>query len=89
MMRDGMEALEITPALMEELGLPNFGPTFSVSCANHGGDGLVGVTQWDAASGTWSLISDFKPTDGEVIGTLVAEDSAAYAAENNIASHCS
>ena len=30
-MRDGMEALVITEARMAELGLPNFGPSFSVS----------------------------------------------------------
>ncbi|MDA0961430.1 MAG: ABC transporter substrate-binding protein [Proteobacteria bacterium] len=88
MMRDGMEALEVTQDLMASLGLPNFGPTFSVSCQNHGGDALVGVTQWDASTGTWSLISDFKPTDQEVINALIEEDSAAYAAENNITPGC-
>lgn len=87
-LRDGMEALEMTEAKMSVLGLPNFGPAFSVSCENHGGDGLVGVTQWDAASGKWSLISDYKPTDGEVIGGLIDEDSGAYAAENNISGNC-
>ena len=84
MMRDGMEALEVTQDLMASLGLPNF----SVSCQNHGGDALVGVTQWDASTGTWSLISDFKPTDQEVINALIEEDSAAYAAENNITPGC-
>ena len=88
MMRDGMEALAMTDERMAELGLAGFGPSFAASCENHGGDGLVGVTQWDASSQTWSLVSDFKPTDAEVIGALVAEDSAAYASENNIASHC-
>ncbi len=88
MMRDGMEALEIDEAKMAELGLPGFGPSFSVSCENHGGDALVGVTQWDASAKTWSLISDFKPTDGDIIGGLIAEDSSAYAAENNIAPNC-
>ncbi|WP_170349610.1 MULTISPECIES: ABC transporter substrate-binding protein [Ruegeria] len=87
-MRDGMEALEMTEEKMAELGLPNFGPTFSVSCKNHGGDALVGVTQWDAANKTWSLISDFKPTDGDVIGALIDEDSAAYASENNLEGRC-
>ncbi|MBO9399195.1 ABC transporter substrate-binding protein [Shimia sp. R9_3] len=87
-MRDGMEALQIDEAKMTALGMPNFGPAFNVSCQNHGGPGLVGVTQWDAANQTWSLISDFKETDGEVIGALVAEDSAAYAAENNIEAAC-
>jgi len=88
MMRDGMEALQIDEAKMTALGMPNFGPAFNVSCENHGGPGLVGVTQWDASSKTWSLISDFKETDGEVIGALIDEDSGAYASENNIAPSC-
>lgn len=87
-MRDGMEALEITEAKMAALGLPNFGPEFSVSCENHGGTGLVGVTQWDASTKSWSLISEFAPTDMDIIGPLIAEDSAAYAAENNIEDNC-
>ena len=84
MMRDGMEALVIDEAKMASLGMPNFGPAFNVSCDNHGGPGLVGVTQWDADSKTWSLISDFKATDTDVIGPLVIEDSEAFATENNL-----
>ena len=87
-MRDGMEALEITEARMKELGMPNFGPSFKVSCENHGGEGLVAVQQWDASAAKWNLISDFKATDKEVIGQLIMEDSSAYAAENNIKSSC-
>ncbi|MDP2517947.1 MAG: ABC transporter substrate-binding protein [Shimia thalassica] len=87
-MRDGMEALEITEEKMAALGLPNFGPSFKVSCQNHGGDGMVGVTQWDASTKTWSLISDFTPSDKDLIDGLIAEDSAAYAAENGIESGC-
>jgi len=88
MMRDGMESLSITEARMTELGMPNFGPAFDVSCENHGGPGLVGMTQWDATSKTWSMISEFAPTDMEVIQPLIDEDSAAYAAENNITPGC-
>ncbi|APE44771.1 ABC transporter permease [Sulfitobacter alexandrii] len=88
MMRDGMEALDITEEKMTELGLPGFGPTFKVSCENHGGNGLVGVTQWDAEAKEWTLISDFSETDAEVVGPLIEEDSAAYAAENNIEPGC-
>ena len=87
-MRDGMEALVITEEKMAALGLPNFGPEFSVSCQNHGGNGLVGVTQWDASAKTWTLISDFAETDQDVLGPLVTEDSTAYAAENNIEPAC-
>lgn len=88
MMRDGMEALSITEDRMAELGMSGFGPTFDVSCENHGGPGLVGVTQWDASAQTWNVISDFKPTDAEVIGALIDEDSAAYASENNLEGRC-
>jgi len=88
MMRDGMEALEITEEKMSALGMPNFGPSFKVSCENHGGPGTGAVQQWDAATGTWSLITDFGPSDMDVIQPLIDADSAAYAAENNIEERC-
>jgi len=88
MMRDAMENLEITEERMAALGMPNFGPAFKVSCENHGGSGLVGVAQWDATAKTWSLVSDFKQSDQDVIAPLIAEDSAAFAAENNIEPQC-
>ncbi len=88
MMRDGMENLVIDEAKMTALGMPNFGPSFSVSCENHGGPGLGAVQQWDATAQKWSLITDFGPSDMEVIGALIAEDSAAFAAENNITPGC-
>ena len=87
-MRNGMEALEITEARMTELGMPGFGPSFKVSCENHGGPGTGAVAQWDASAKTWSLITDFGPSDGDVIGALIEEDSMAYAAENNIELGC-
>ncbi|MFY0693357.1 MAG: ABC transporter substrate-binding protein [Paracoccaceae bacterium] len=88
-MRDGMEALNITEERMAELGLPNFGPAFSVSCENHGGPGLGMVQQWDAAAQKWNLITDMIESDKAVINPLIDEDSAAFAAENNITPGCS
>jgi branched-chain amino acid transport system substrate-binding protein len=88
MMRDGMEALVITEEKMAALGLPNFGPTFSVSCENHGGDGFGAVKQWDAAAGKWTMITDFFQSDQEVINPLIEADSAAYATEANITPRC-
>jgi branched-chain amino acid transport system substrate-binding protein len=88
MMRDGMEALEITEEKLAGLGLPNFGAPFKVSCENHGGPGLAMVQQWDASAGKWNLITDFIAPDMDVIQPLIDEDSAAYAAENNIADGC-
>ncbi len=88
MMRDGMEALEINEEKMTALGMPNFGPSFKVSCMNHGGPGLGGMTQWDAAAQKWNLISDFGPSDMEVIQPLIDADSAAYAKENSLEAGC-
>ncbi|WP_432448138.1 ABC transporter substrate-binding protein [Aliiroseovarius marinus] len=87
-MRDGLEALEITEARMAELGMGGFGPSFTVSCENHGGPGTGAIQQWDAAAGKWALISDFGASDMDVIQPLIDEDSAAYAAENSITERC-
>ena len=88
-MRDGMEALVVTQATMKKLGMPNFGPTFKVSCENHGGPGLVTVNQWDAKAGEWNQITSYGESDMEVIGDLIAEDSSAFAKENKIKEACS
>jgi branched-chain amino acid transport system substrate-binding protein len=88
MMRDAMENLVITEERMAALGMPGFGPEFTVSCANHGGNGLVGVAQWDASAQEWNLVSDFKQSDQELITPLIKEDSMAFAAENNIEPRC-
>lgn len=86
--RDAMEKLNITEERMASLGMPNFGPSFQVSCENHGGNALIAVSQWDASAQTWSLISDYKATDASVIAPLIKEDSEAFAKENNIAPQC-
>jgi len=87
-MRDGMEALVMDAAKMESLGMGGFGPEFAVSCDNHGGNGLGTVTQWDASTEKWSQITDYIQSDTEVLTNLIMEDSAAFAAENNISERC-
>jgi branched-chain amino acid transport system substrate-binding protein len=87
-MRDGMESLSIDNARLEVLGLTGFSPEITVSCENHGGQGLAAVQQWDAKAKKWSLITDFVASDRSVIDPLIAEDSAAYAKENNIEERC-
>jgi branched-chain amino acid transport system substrate-binding protein len=88
MMRDGMANLRITQERLAELGLPNFSAEFEVSCKNHGGSGQAMVQRWDATTQTWNLITDWISSDRELIMELVAADSAAYAAENNITPAC-
>ncbi|MEM7463942.1 MAG: ABC transporter substrate-binding protein [Pseudomonadota bacterium] len=87
-MRDGMEALQLTNDRMAELGIPNFGPEVNVSCENHGGPGLGAIQQWDASAKKWSLITDFVAADREVVDPLIADDSMAFAKENNIDMRC-
>ncbi|MEM9012900.1 MAG: ABC transporter substrate-binding protein [Pseudomonadota bacterium] len=84
MMRDGMEALTVDNARLEELGLGGFGPEIQVSCENHGGPGLGAIAQWDAGAETWSIINDFGPADREIVDALIVADAEAFAAENNI-----
>lgn len=88
MMRDGLENLVVSDESMAAIGLQGFAANFEVSCENHGGPGLGAVQQWDATSQSWSLITDFIAPDMDVIQPLIDADSAAYAAENNIAAQC-
>ncbi len=87
-LRDGMESLEITNARMEELGMGGVGPAFSVSCSDHGGNGLGIVQQWNAGEGKWVALTDYITPDDAVTQPLIDEDAAAFAAENNITPGC-
>lgn len=88
MMRDGMANLVITEKRMKELGLPNFGPPFEVSCQNHGGTGQAMIQEWDANAQQWNMLTDWIMPDRELIMEMVMEDSRAFAAENNITPSC-
>ncbi|KGJ10854.1 ABC transporter permease [Paracoccus versutus] len=87
-LRDGFEALDITPERLAELGLPDFGPEIKMTCDNHGGSGMARLQQWDASAGKWSLITDFTEPDQEVLDPLILEDSEAYAKEAGISPRC-
>ena len=87
-MREGMATLNITNARMEELGMAAIGPEFSVSCQDQGGNGLGIVQQWNAIDKTWVALTDYIAPDDSVTGPLIKEDSAAFAAENNITPGC-
>ncbi|PKP61581.1 MAG: ABC transporter permease, partial [Alphaproteobacteria bacterium HGW-Alphaproteobacteria-8] len=40
--------------------------------------------QWDATAQKWTIITDYIAADRDVVDPLIAEDSAAFAAENAI-----
>jgi branched-chain amino acid transport system substrate-binding protein len=83
-MRDGMEALTIDAARLEELGMTGFGPEITVTCANHRGPGVGLMTQWDAEAKTWVKLTDFIAADEDVIQPLIDEDAAAFRAEAGV-----
>jgi len=87
-LRDGFEALDITPDRLKEIGLPDFGPEIKMSCDNHGGSGMARLQQWDANAKKWSLITEFTEPDQDVLNPLIQEDSEAYAKESGITPRC-
>lgn len=86
--REGFEALEISPERLAELGLPDFGPEITMTCDNHGGSGMARLQQWDASAGQWNLITDFTEPDQDVLQPLITEDSEAYAREAGLTPRC-
>ncbi|PCD76311.1 ABC transporter substrate-binding protein [Pseudothioclava arenosa] len=86
--RDGFENLNLTEERLTELGLPGFAQPITATCADHGGPGSGMLFSWDAAGKKWNAASDWIQSDGELIDALVAEDSAAFAAETNTAERC-
>lgn len=82
--RDGFEALNVDAKRLAVLGLEGFTYPVKITCENHQGPGKVALQQWDAKEKKWNFASDFYTPDSDVVGKLIAEDSANYAAENNI-----
>jgi branched-chain amino acid transport system substrate-binding protein len=84
MVRDGLEALDLTEARLTELGLPGFTIPVKITCDNHAGPRKVAIQQWDASAKKWTMVTDFYDTMNDIVDPLIEEDSGAYAAENNI-----
>lgn len=84
MMRDGMEALDISEETLASIGFEGFVPPFAVSCANHGGQGLVAVNEWDPRLRGWRQITEYYEPDAQLIGGLITADADKFAAENGI-----
>ena len=79
--RDGFEALEITEAMLEKLGMKGMTYPIKISCANHSGPGLVGLQRDGKA---WKVASKYYEPDRDVVGALIKEDATQFATENKI-----
>lgn len=81
--RDGYEALDITDAKLEELGILGMSAPFKMSCAKHDGSEKFRMMQWDGTK--FQMVSDWVPApDPAFIRKLIEGSAAKYAAENNI-----
>ncbi len=80
--RWGLENLDLTEARLKELGLEGFTLPVKVSCADHETGGPIIIQQWDGSK--WSMVSDWIPTNREVVRPMIEEAAAAYAKENSI-----
>ncbi|MEL6126934.1 MAG: ABC transporter substrate-binding protein [Pseudomonadota bacterium] len=77
--RDGFENLSMDDAKFLELGMEGFTPPMQITCDDHGGGGLVAVTQWSALDRSWKQITDYYAPDSALIEPQVAALSAAFA----------
>ncbi len=84
MVRDGLEALDITKDRLKQLGFEGLVEPVKVTCANHEGPARGAIQQWDATAGKWKLITGYFDSDRSIIDPLIQADSEQYATENNI-----
>lgn len=84
MVRDGHEKMVMKASDFNEIGMEGFLPGLEVSCANHAGEGLVAVVQWDARQRRWKQISDYYEPEAELIGPQVKAAAKAFLAKNDV-----
>tara|TARA_B100000131_G_scaffold205458_1_gene197578 strand:+ start:1 stop:810 length:810 start_codon:yes stop_codon:yes gene_type:complete len=81
--RDGYEAINMTEARLNELGVGGMLAPFAISCANHEGAGKFAVMQWDGSK--FNQVTGWEaPLDPAFIRGLVESSAAKFAKENNI-----
>lgn len=82
-MRNGFEALNLTPARLKELGIEGMLPSFKLSCSDHEGAGVIKIIQWDGTK--WNKATDdWVSSDRKMIREMVEESAAKYAVEQKI-----
>jgi branched-chain amino acid transport system substrate-binding protein len=84
--RWGIENLNIDQKRLDQLGFATMVPPLKISCADHGGSGLVRFQQWEG--GKWKAVSDWMSGDRQLVRKMVEESAAKYAAEKGITPGC-
>jgi len=80
--RWGLENIDITPARITELGAEGLITPMKLSCANHSGNSLVRISQWDGQK--WKFESDWITPNHEMLDQMYKDSALAYAKEKNI-----
>ncbi len=80
--RWGLENLNLDDARIKQLNAVGLIPAFKMSCADHEGAGMAKFTQWDGKQ--WKTITDWIPSDKDMIHAMVEESANKYAKEKNI-----
>ena len=78
-MRDGLEAIDLSEARLEELGLASFTGPIKGSCSDHEGAGSIFIQQWTGSD--WEKISDLIPPMTDVVRPMLEEAAESYVAD--------
>ena len=81
-MQWAFENLKLDAARIKELGAEGLVPEIEVSCFNHEGGGRVRFHQWDGKQ--WNMITDWIPSYGKMVRTMIEASAAKYAKEKGI-----
>jgi len=80
--RWGLENLNLSAARIKQLGFEGLLQPIKLSCSDHEGARTGRIQTWDGKN--WKITSDWFTGDDKVIGPLVKETAAKYAAEKKI-----
>ncbi|CAN5213499.1 ABC transporter substrate-binding protein [soil metagenome] len=80
--RWGFENLDLTQAKLDALGFGKIMRPIKTSCANHMGTDWERIAQWDGKK--FVVVSDWYQADPAMVGPLVKEYAAKYAADKKI-----
>jgi branched-chain amino acid transport system substrate-binding protein len=79
--RRGLEALDISAARWQELGLPDFGAPLRVSCTDHNGHQATYMQQWDGAR--WAKVSGWVAPMTERVQPLLDAAAKDYVSKDS------
>ncbi|HEX9646793.1 MAG TPA: ABC transporter substrate-binding protein [Alphaproteobacteria bacterium] len=80
--QQALDRLALDKEHIKALGADGLIPPFALSCADHEGGAAVQFQQW--TDGKWVQISDWIPTDQELVRPMVEDSAAQYAKEKGI-----